>query len=106
MSNAPHESPTPTQSAATAHSEQPHLQLPFPQTNMEMIERKSVTNKDPDEKNLKRPPLDFVHGTYHAGLNTGCLSLLILGLIAMLSACLVKSFFFSLNFSYYYFKLN
>lgn len=27
-----------------------------------------------------------------AGLNTGCLSLLILGLIAMLSACLVRSF--------------
>lgn len=31
-----------------------------------------------------------------AGLNTGCLSLLILGSIAMLSACWVRSFFFSL----------
>lgn len=34
--------------------------------NIEVIEQKSVTNKDPDEKSEKRPPLVFVHGSYHA----------------------------------------
>lgn len=34
--------------------------------NIEVIEQKSVTSKDPDKKNEKRPPLVFVHGSYHA----------------------------------------
>ncbi|GAY43899.1 hypothetical protein WN943_005283 [Citrus x changshan-huyou] len=34
--------------------------------NIEVVEQKSVTSKDPDKKNEKRPPLVFVHGSYHA----------------------------------------
>ncbi|TXG70091.1 hypothetical protein EZV62_005026 [Acer yangbiense] len=37
--------------------------------NMEVIEQKSVKNKDPDEKmreTSENPPLVFVHGSYHA----------------------------------------
>ncbi|ESR59805.1 hypothetical protein CICLE_v10018186mg [Citrus x clementina] len=58
--------------------------------NGDMTEQKSVTNKDSDEKNEKKPRLSLVRGVITqlgAGLHTRSLSLLILGLIAMLSAC-------------------